>query len=71
MIGATKRQGEVLVFVKNHLEGVGRPPTLAEIAAHFHWSSVNSAASHIAALRLKGLVKIDRGVARGIRLVKL
>jgi hypothetical protein len=31
---------------------------------------VNSAADHVAALREKGRIRVDSGVARGIRVVK-
>jgi repressor LexA len=69
MEGLTEKQEEVLAFIKEHLDDLGRPPTLMEICDEFQWTSPNAAASHLRFLELKGAIKIDKGVTRGIRVL--
>jgi repressor LexA len=64
----TPRQREVLDFVRDRLAADGRPPTMREAAAHFGWSSNGAVRCHLAALERKGLLRWDRGDARGVRL---
>lgn len=66
----TPRQGEILDFIKNTLEVLGAPPTRAEIAAAFGFSSPNAAEEHLRALAKKGAIVLEAGAARGIRLVE-
>lgn len=66
----TTRQQQVLEFIETCLEKDGRPPTLREVAGHFGWRSDNAARQHLEALETKGAIVIDRGQARGIRLVE-
>lgn len=65
----TEKQEEVLAFIKEHLNDLGRPPTLMEICDEFEWKSPNSAAAHLKSLEMKGVIEIDRGVTRGIRVL--
>lgn len=70
MIKLTPRQQEILDFIKNSLEVLGAPPTRAEIAQAFGFASPNAAEEHIKALAKKGVINLEPGSARGIRLVE-
>ncbi|BDS20493.1 LexA family transcriptional regulator [Enterobacter roggenkampii] len=66
----TPRQSEVYEAIKVHIEKVGFPPTLIELAELIGCSSQNAAAEHVKALKKKGYISIAPGVARGISVVK-
>ncbi|HCZ13164.1 MAG TPA: repressor LexA [Candidatus Accumulibacter sp.] len=66
----TARQQEVLDFIRNTLEILGAPPTRAEIANAFGFASHNAAEEHLKALARKGIIVLEPGSARGIRLVE-
>lgn len=70
MIKLTPRQQEILDFIRNSLEVLGAPPTRAEIANAFGFASHNAAEEHLKALAKKGVVVLEPGSARGIRLVE-
>lgn len=62
----TKRQREVLDFIKDFIETRGYPPTLREIGDHFSMSAV-AAKSHIVSIEKKGFIDIQQGKPRAIR----
>jgi len=64
----TPRQAEVLQLIRDTVESSGYPPTRAEIAQVFGFRSANAAEDHLRALARKGLIEIEEGRARGIRL---
>ena len=64
----TPRQAEVLQLIRDTVESSGYPPTRAEIAQAFGFRSANAAEDHLRALARKGLIEIEEGRARGIRL---
>lgn len=66
----TPRQQEILDLIRSSLEASGFPPTRAEIARAFGFASPNAAESHLKALEKKGLLRLEAGAARGIRLVE-
>ncbi|WP_423753345.1 transcriptional repressor LexA [Candidatus Accumulibacter phosphatis] len=66
----TPRQQEILDFIRNTLEILGAPPTRAEIANAFGFASHNAAEEHLKALAKKGIIILEPGSARGIRLVE-
>jgi len=70
MVKLTPRQQEVLDFIRNTVEILGAPPTRAEIAQAFGFASPNAAEEHIKALAKKGVINLEPGSARGIRLVE-
>ena len=70
MIKLTPRQQEILDFIRNTLEMLGAPPTRAEIATAFGFASHNAAEEHLKALAKKGIIVLEPGSARGIRLVE-
>ena len=70
MIKLTTRQKEIFDFIRNTLEVLGAPPTRAEIANAFGFASHNAAEEHLKALAKKGVIVLEPGSARGIRLVE-
>jgi len=67
----TKKQAEVLTFIKNHIEDEGYAPSYREIADHFGLSSPATTHAHVQALIEKGLITNgDDGEARSIELVE-
>ena len=70
MAKLTSRQQEILDFIRNSLVVLGAPPTRAEIAQAFGFASHNAAEEHLKALAKKGLIVLEPGSARGIRLVE-
>ena len=64
----TRRQAQILEFIKDAIEDNGYPPTLAEIAGHFGFRSHNAAVDHLKALARKGALELIEGASRGIRL---
>ena len=61
----TKRQQELLNFIKDQIQSSGLPPTVSEMARALRVKSKNSVAKLISALEEKGFVKKE-GRARGI-----
>lgn len=70
MIELTPRQSEVYEAIKVHIEKVGFPPTLIELAGLIGCSSQNAAAEHVKALKKKGYLTTASGAARGISLIE-
>lgn len=66
----TPRQQEILDFIRNSLEVLGAPPTRTEICSAFGFASPNAAEDHLRALAKKGVIILEPGSARGIRLVE-
>jgi len=64
----THRQGQVLDFIKNHMQETGMPPTRADIARSLGFRSANAAEDHLKALARKGAIEMVPGTSRGIRL---
>ena len=63
----TKRQGQVLQFIRGKQGSEGLAPTLREIAAHFRFRSPNAALAHVQALLAKGVLKNLPGRARSLQ----
>ena len=66
----TPRQQEILDFIRNSLEVLGAPPSRTEICNAFGLDSPNAAEDHLRALARKGVIVLEPGSARGIRLVE-
>ena len=66
----TVRQQQILQLIRDAISERGSPPTRAEIALAFGFSSPNAAESHLRALARKGVISLDEGRARGIRLAE-
>lgn len=63
----TERQTEILRLIRELTEVSGFPPTRAEIARSMGFRSVNAAEQHLRALEKKGVLEIESGASRGIR----
>ncbi len=63
----TDRQTEVLRLIRELTETTGYPPTRAEIARSMGFRSVNAAEQHLRALEKKGVLDIESGASRGLR----
>jgi repressor LexA len=64
----TARQEEILALIREWIETTGLPPTRAEIAERFGFSSPNAAEQHPKGLAKKGALELVPGTSRGIRL---
>ena len=64
----TRRQEEIFNLIREWIETTGLPPTRAEIAQRFGFSSPNAAEQHLKALAKKGVLELMPGASRGIRL---
>lgn len=65
----TRRQKEILQYIREKIEGTDLPPTRAEISAAFGFSSPNAAEAHLRVLAKKGAIELLRNSSRGIRLM--
>ncbi len=57
MLKLTKRQSEILSFLKTWIEDNGYPPTRAEIAKELGFKLPNAAEDHLKALARKVLLR--------------
>lgn len=62
----TRRQQEVLDFLKSYLRDEGIVPTTRDIQDHFKFASQTAAMSHLRALERKGVIQRRRGKARAV-----
>ena len=62
----TKRQADVLAFIKDFAVNHGYPPTIPEIQVEFGIKSPNGVNNHIKALIRKGYIKRDSSRARAL-----
>lgn len=67
----TKRQAEILSFLKIWIEDNGYPPTRAEIAKELGFKSPNAAEDHLKALARKGAIEMIPGASRGLKIVEV
>lgn len=65
----TPRQARVVDFIRAFLAEKGFPPTQAEIAAGLGFRSQNAAAEHLHLLARKGVLRVEPGLARGLKLL--
>ena len=65
----TKRQGDVLDFIKNYIVSHGYPPTVREIGAALNISSPATVHAHLEHLVEKGFIKKDDSKNRAIELL--
>ena len=64
-----KRQGQILDFIKQHIQTYGTAPTLRQIADAIGVSSLATVHEHLEALESKKLIKRKTGKTRAIELV--
>lgn len=65
----TKRQAEILNFIKTHIQYSGFPPTISEIQGEFSFRSPNAVQEHLKALVRKGQIRRNPNQWRGLELV--
>jgi len=65
----TKRQAEILNFIKTHIQYSGFPPTISEIQGQFSFKSPNAVQEHIKALVRKGQIRRNPNQWRGLELM--
>lgn len=65
-----KRQGQILDFISQQIQGSGSAPTLKQIAEAIGVASLATVHEHLQALEDKGLIKRKHGKTRSIELVK-
>ena len=66
----TKRQSEVLAFIKQFNNDKGYTPTAAEISEHFGFASPNAAYDHMKRIKDKGYITMTPSIARGIGILE-
>jgi repressor LexA len=66
----TKRQKEILGFLKEYLGERGYSPTLEEIANHFKIASLNAIYKHLKALEERGFIRRLSNQARSIKVLE-
>ncbi len=66
----TKRQKEILTYLKNFLAANEYAPTLEEIANHFGMASLNGVYKHLRVLEERGFIKRLSNRARSIQIVE-
>ena len=70
MSSLTKKQAEILEFIRSHILDAGYAPSYREIGEHFGLSSPATIHTHIQTLVEKGEIRIgDEGEARSIEVV--
>ena len=62
----TKKQREVLDFIKSYSQRMGYAPSLQEISKHFNLSSVSTAHFHVSKLKKEGYLENSKNKARSI-----
>lgn len=65
-VRVTRRQFEIMDFIRSHSLAKGFPPTQNEIAFQFGFASVNAVSEHVALLVAKGCVTRERGKNRSL-----
>jgi repressor LexA len=65
-----KRQGQILDFIRQHIQSTGSAPTLRQIADAIGVSSLATVHEHLTTLEGKGLIKRKAGKNRSIQLVE-
>jgi repressor LexA len=65
----TKRQKEILDYIKTYKDTHGFAPSLEEIGKYFKLKAVSTVHEHIDNLKRKGYIKKEMNQARGIELV--
>jgi repressor LexA len=65
----TRRQQQLLDFIRREQELGGVAPTLTEIARHFGFRSLNAVAEHLRLIRQKGHLAPSAGKARALKVI--
>ncbi|MBN1870467.1 MAG: transcriptional repressor LexA [Candidatus Omnitrophica bacterium] len=66
----TSKQKNVLKFIYEKIKTKNLPPTVREIAGHFHFSSTGTVRDYLKALVNKGYIKVSANKSRAIELIR-
>jgi repressor LexA len=66
MKGLTKRQREIIDYIKQFIDTKQYSPSYREIMAHFNFSCVGSVSKHIQALKRKGALINEKNCSRSL-----
>ncbi len=66
----TNRQKQVLDFITSFINDEGYPPTRSDICKALGFRSPNAAEDHLKALQKKGVIELQAGSSRGIRVIQ-
>ncbi|HLV01433.1 MAG TPA: transcriptional repressor LexA [Acidobacteriota bacterium] len=69
MLALTRRQREILEFLRSYLDEHGYSPTLEEIAEHFGLASLNGVYKHLQLLEERGAIRRLSNRARSIQVI--
>lgn len=69
MKGITKKQKDLLTFIREFIETHHYSPSLKEIQNHFGYRSIATVHQHIVALKNKGRLSFDRRSSRSLQLI--
>lgn len=67
----TRRQEQIVGFLRSHFEAYQRMPTIRELMKYLGVTSPNGVKCHLDALERKGVIERHPHTARGIRLVEV
>ena len=67
----TKKQKQILDYLREFLDRHGYSPSMEEIAAHFHLRSLNAVYKHLKALENRGFIRRLANQARSIQIVPM
>ena len=65
----TKRQAEILDYLRSEIDRRGLPPTIREIGEEFGIRSTKGVEDHLAALERKGCIAREKGKSRAIEIL--
>ncbi|MBA4609414.1 transcriptional repressor LexA [Aeromicrobium sp. Marseille-Q0843] len=68
MTGLTKRQRRILVFLKDHIESHGYPPSMREVGAACDLASTSSVSHQLRMLERKGFIRRDPNRPRALEI---
>lgn len=68
-LNLTKRQSEILEFIKGHLDRTGYPPTVREIGKAMGLHSPSTVHAHLAKLERSGVLRRDPSKPRAIEIL--
>lgn len=68
-MNVTKRQKEVLGFIRNFVDENKYAPSVRDIAKYFSLASAGGIHKHLKNLEMKGLLSIGKNISRSIRLL--
>ncbi|SKB09752.1 transcriptional repressor LexA [Aeromicrobium choanae] len=68
LTGLTKRQRRILVFLKDHIESHGYPPSMREVGAACDLASTSSVSHQLRMLERKGFIRRDPNRPRALEI---